>query len=108
METNGKRSKLFWKQKGLILNHLSEFGWLFTSNNRSRMYHYEFAKGSPQPAVLEKISDVLDVSTEILKVPDMKNIISIMHILFAVENEPKAKICNDVGCVTLPRIIGGC
>lgn len=101
METSGKKIRFFRKRNGLTLKRLGELLGFSSETAEVRIYQYESGLRTPRPTVLEKISGILDVSTGALTVPSMENANSIMHILFALEDEVGLEIYNDHGTIAL-------
>ena len=51
-----------------------------------RIAQYESGTRTPKADLLRKIADVLDVSPDALSVPDLDNVIGVMHTLFVLED----------------------
>ena len=51
-----------------------------------RIAQYESETRTPKADLLRKIADVLDVSPNALAVPDLDNVIGVMHTLFILED----------------------
>ena len=73
-----------------------------------RMAQYESGSRTPKADLVEKLADVLDVSTEALNVPNIDSYTGLMHTLFALEDLYGFKIDRLDGeiCIRLNKQIG--
>jgi len=70
-----------------------------------RIAQYESGTHTPKQNLVEKVTDVLDVSTNALNVPEIDSYVGIMHTLFALEDLYGLKIdrLNDEICIRVNR-----
>lgn len=83
----GKRIKFFRNRKGITLRKLGEEIGLKKESADVRIAQYETERRLPRESILCKIAEVLEVSPDALRVPNIDSVIGVMHTLFVLEDE---------------------
>lgn len=82
----GKRIRFIRKKRNMTMKHLGKAAGLPENSADIRIAQYESGTRTPKADLLRKIADVLDVSPDALSVPDLDNVIGVMHTLFVLED----------------------
>lgn len=82
----GKRIRFIRKKKGMTMKYLGIAAGLPENSADIRIAQYESGTRTPKADLLRKIADVLEVSPDALSVPDLDNVIGVMHTLFVLED----------------------
>ena len=82
----GKRIRVIRKKKGMTMKYLGIAAGLPENSADIRIAQYESGTRTPKADLLRKIADVLEVSPNALSVPDLDNVIGVMHTLFILED----------------------
>lgn len=82
----GKRIRFIRKKKGMTMKYLGIAAGLPEYSADIRIAQYESGTRTPKADLLRKIADVLEVSPDALSVPDLDNVIGVMHTLFVLED----------------------
>lgn len=82
----GKRIRFIRKKKGMTMKYLGIAAGLSENSADIRIAQYESGTRTPKADLLRKIADVLEVSPDALSVPDLDNVIGVMHTLFVLED----------------------
>ena len=91
----GKRIRFIRKKKGMTMKYLGIAAGLPENSADIRIAQYESGTRTPKADLLRKIADVLDVSPNALSVPDLDNVIGVMHTLFVLEDLYSFRITLD-------------
>ena len=70
----------------MTMKHLGKAAGLPENSADIRIAQYESGTRTPKADLLRKIADVLEVSPNALSVPDLDNVIGVMHTLFILED----------------------
>ena len=82
----GKRIRFIRKKRNMTMKHLGKAAGLPENSADIRIAQYESGTRTPKADLLRKIADVLEVSPDALSVPDLDNVIGVMHTLFVLED----------------------
>ncbi|MBQ3418296.1 MAG: helix-turn-helix transcriptional regulator [Ruminococcus sp.] len=82
----GKRIRFIRKKRNMTMKYLGTAAGLPEYSADIRIAQYESETRTPKADLLRKIADVLDVSPNALAVPDLDNVIGVMHTLFILED----------------------
>lgn len=82
----GKRIRFIRKKKGMTMKYLGIAAGLPENSADIRIAQYESGTRTPKADLLRKIADVLEVSPDALSVPELDNVIGVMHTLFVLED----------------------
>lgn len=82
----GKRIRFIRKKRNMTMKHLGKAAGLPDNSADIRIAQYESGTRTPKADLLRKIADVLEVSPDALSVPDLDNVIGVMHTLFVLED----------------------
>ena len=82
----GKRIRVIRKKKGMTMKYLGIAAGLPENSADIRIAQYESGTRTPKADLLRKIADVLDVSPDVLSVPNLDSISGVMHTLFVIED----------------------
>lgn len=82
----GKRIRFIRKKRNMTMKHLGKAAGLPENSADIRIAQYESETRTPKIDLLRKIADVLEVSPNALSVPDLDNVIGVMHTLFILED----------------------
>lgn len=82
----GKRIRFIRKKRNMTMKHLGKAAGLPENSADIRIAQYESGTRTPKADLLRKIADVLEVSPNALSVPDLDNVIGVMHTLFILED----------------------
>ena len=82
----GKRIRFIRKKRNMTMKFLGIAAGLPENSADIRIAQYESGTRTPKADLLRKIADVLDVSPDALSVPDLDNVIGVMHTLFVLED----------------------
>ena len=82
----GKRIRFIRKKRNITMKFLGIAAGLPECSADIRIAQYESGTRTPKADLLRKIADVLEVSPDALSVPDLDNVIGVMHTLFVLED----------------------
>lgn len=82
----GKRIRFIRKKRNMTMKYLGMAVGLPENSADIRIAQYESGTRTPKADLLRKIADVLDVSPDALSIPDLDNVIGVMHTLFVLED----------------------
>ena len=82
----GKRIRFIRKKRKMTMKYLGMAVGLPESSADIRIAQYESEMRTPKADLLRKIADELDVSPNVLAVPDLDSIAGVMHSLFIIED----------------------
>ena len=82
----GKRIRFIRKKRNMTMKHLGKAAGLPDNSADIRIAQYESGTRTPKADLLRKIADVLEVSPDALSVPELDNVIGVMHTLFVLED----------------------
>lgn len=101
----GERIKRIRLMRGMTLKYLGEAVGFPANNADVRMAQYEKGTRSPKADLTKQIADVLGVAPEALDVPNIESYLSVMHTLFALEDNYGLRIdkLNDEVCIRLDK-----
>ena len=101
----GERIRFIRNIRGMTQKYLGILVGLSEKTADVRMAQYESGSRTPKADLVEKVADVLDVSTNALNVPDIDSYVGVMHTLFALEDLYGLKIdrLNDEICIRVNR-----
>lgn len=101
----GERIKRIRLMRGMTLKYLGEAVGFPANNADVRMAQYEKGTRSPKADLTKQIADVLGVAPEALDVPNIESYLSVMHTLFALEDNYALRIdkLNDEVCIRLDK-----
>ena len=91
----GKRIRFIRKKKGMTMKYLGIAAGLPENSADIRIAQYESGTRTPKADLLRKIADVLEVSPNALSVPDLDNVIGVMHTLFILEDLYNVRFTPD-------------
>lgn len=83
---NGSRLKFIRKLRGLTQKQLGLMVDFPEKYAEIRIAQYESGRRTAKSDMLKKLSSCLRVEPEMLKIPEIKNDIQLMHILFQLED----------------------
>ena len=93
----GQRIKFFRNRKGMTQKQLGEQLGFKGKTSDVRMAQYESEARVPKIDLVKQMSQIFDVNTHALTVPDIDTHIGLMHTLFALEDMYGLKITNVEG-----------
>ena len=101
----GQRIKFFRNRKGMTQKQLGEQLGFMGKTSDVRMAQYESEARVPKIDLVKQMSQIFDVNTHALTVPDIDTHIGLMHTLFALEDMYGIKIGEIDGelCLRLDR-----
>ena len=101
----GQRIKFFRNRKGMTQKQLGEKLGFKGKTSDVRMAQYESEARVPKIDLVKQMSQIFDVNTHALTVPDIDTHIGLMHTLFALEDMYGIKIGEIDGelCLRLDR-----
>ena len=104
----GERIRFFRNLKGMTQKQLGVSAGFSEKTADIRMAQYESGTRSPKSDLTETLANILDVSENALKVPDIDSYIGVMHTLFAMEDLYGLKIdkLDDEICIRLNKNTG--
>lgn len=82
----GKRIRFIRKKRNMTMKFLGIAAGLPENSADIRIAQYESGTRTPKADLLRKTADVLEVSPNALSVPDLDNVIGVMHTLFILED----------------------
>lgn len=82
----GQRIKFFRNRKGMTQKQLGEQLGFKGKTSDVRMAQYESEARVPKIDLVKQISQIFDINTHALTVPDIDTHIGLMHTLFALED----------------------
>ena len=82
----GKRIRFIRQKRKMTMKYLGMAVGLPESSADIRIAQYESEMRTPKADLLRKIADELDVSPNVLAVPDLDSIAGVMHSLFIIED----------------------
>lgn len=82
----GKRIRFIRKKRGMTMKYLGIAAGLPENSADIRIAQYESGTRTPKADLLFKIANELGVSPNALSVPDLDNVIGVMHTLFVLED----------------------
>ena len=95
----GKRIRFIRKKRNMTMKFLGIAAGLPENSADIRIAQYESGTRTPKADLLRKIADVLEVSPNALSVPDLDNVIGVMHTLFILEDLYNVRFTPD-GCIS--------
>ena len=93
----GQRIKFFRHRKGLTQKQLGEQLGFKGKTSDVRMAQYESEARVPKIDLVKQMSQIFDINTHALTVPDIDTHIGLMHTLFALEDMYGLKVKNVDG-----------
>ena len=90
----GQRIKFFRNRKGMTQKQLGEQLGLKEKTSDVRMAQYESEARVPKIDLVKQMSQIFDINTHALTVPDIDTHIGLMHTLFALEDMYGLKVKN--------------
>ena len=104
----GQRIKFFRNRKGMTQKQLGEQLGFMGKTSDVRMAQYESEARVPKIDLVKQMSQIFDVNTHALTVPDIDTHIGLMHTLFALEDMYGIKIGEIDGevCLRLDKSAG--
>ncbi|MFR6520829.1 MAG: helix-turn-helix domain-containing protein [Lachnospiraceae bacterium] len=93
----GQRIKFFRNRKGMTQKQLGEQLGFKGKTSDVRMAQYESEARVPKIDLVKQMSQIFDVNTHALTVPDIDTHIGLMHTLFALEDIYGLKVKNVDG-----------
>ena len=101
----GQRIKYFRNRKGMTQKQLGEQLGFKGKTSDVRMAQYESEARVPKIDLVKQMSQIFDINTHALTVPDIDTHIGLMHTLFALEDMYGIKIEEIDGelCLRLDR-----
>ena len=93
----GQRIKFFRNRKGMTQKQLGEQLGFKGKTSDVRMAQYESEARVPKIDLVKQMSQIFDVNTHALTVPDIDTHIGLMHTLFALEDMYGLKVRNVDG-----------
>lgn len=93
----GQRIKFFRNRKGMTQKQLGELLGFKGKTSDVRMAQYESEARVPKIDLVKQMSQIFDVNTHALTVPDIDTYDGLMHTLFALEDMYGLKIKNISG-----------
>ena len=93
----GQRIKFFRNRKGMTQKQLGEQLGFMGKTSDVRMAQYESEARVPKIDLVKQMSQIFDVNTHALTVPDIDTHIGLMHTLFALEDMHGLKVKNVDG-----------
>ena len=104
----GQRIKFFRNRKGMTQKQLGEQLGFKGKTSDVRMAQYESEARVPKIDLVKQMSQIFDVNTHALTVPDIDTHIGLMHTLFALEDMYGIKIGEIDGelCLRLDKSKG--
>ena len=101
----GQRIKFFRNRKGMTQKQLGEQLGFMGKTSDVRMAQYESEARVPKIDLVKQMSQIFDINTHALTVPDIDTHIGLMHTLFALEDMYGIKIGEIDGelCLRLDR-----
>ena len=93
----GQRIKFFRNRKGMTQKQLGEQLGFKGKTSDVRMAQYESEARVPKIDLVKQISQIFDINTHALTVPDIDTHIGLMHTLFALEDMYGLKVKNVDG-----------
>lgn len=97
----GERLKFFREKRKMTQKHLGLLMGFPEKNADVRIAQYEAGTRVPKEKLLESLAGALGVSTTALKVPDIENIIMVMHIFFTLEDRYGLTVGKKEGKVVM-------
>ena len=93
----GQRIKFFRNRKGMTQKQLGEQLGFMGKTSDVRMAQYESEARVPKIDLVKQMSQIFDINTHALTVPDIDTHIGLMHTLFALEDMYGLKVKNVDG-----------
>lgn len=93
----GQRIKFFRNRKGMTQKQLGELLGFKEKTSDVRMAQYESEARVPKIDLVKQMSQIFDVNTHALTVPDIDTYDGLMHTLFALEDMYGLKVKNISG-----------
>ena len=93
----GQRIKFFRNRKGMTQKQLGELLGFKGKTSDVRMAQYESEARVPKIDLVKQMSQIFDVNTHALTVPDIDTYDGLMHTLFALEDMYGLKVKNISG-----------
>ena len=93
----GQRIKFFRNRKGMTQKQLGEQLGFKGKTSDVRMAQYESEARVPKIDLVKQMSQIFDINTHALTVPDIDTHIGLMHTLFALEDMYGLKVKNVDG-----------
>ena len=93
----GQRIKYFRNRKGMTQKQLGEQLGFMGKTSDVRMAQYESEARVPKIDLVKQMSQIFDINTHALTVPDIDTHIGLMHTLFALEDMYGLKVKNVDG-----------
>ena len=93
----GQRIKYFRNRKGMTQKRLGEQLGFKGKTSDVRMAQYESEARVPKIDLVKQMSQIFDINTHALTVPDIDTHIGLMHTLFALEDMYGLKVKNVDG-----------
>ena len=105
----GQRIKYFRNRIGMTQKQLGEKLGFKGKTSDVRMAQYESEARVPKIDLVKQMSQIFDVNTHALTVPDIDTHIGLMHTLFALEDIYGLKVKNvdgqPISVLTLPYLL---
>lgn len=86
MKCNHWRIRYFREKNNLTQKALGEMLGFPESSADVRIAQYETGTRAPREDIIKKLAEVFDVSQEALTVPDIENVMNMIHLLFEMED----------------------
>ncbi len=101
----GERIRFIRNLKGMTQKYLGVKVGFPEKTADIRMTQYESGSRAPRTDLINKLADVLDISTEALAVPDIDTYNGVLHTLFALEDIYGLRIGEIEGelCIRLDK-----
>ena len=101
----GERIRFFRNLRGMTQKHLGQVVGFPKKTADIRMAQYESGSRTPKADLVKQLADALDVSAEVLNVPNIDSYTGLMHTLFALEDLYGFKIDRLDGeiCIRINR-----
>ena len=94
----GQRIKYFRNRIGMTQKQLGEHLGFMGKTSDVRMAQYESEARVPKIDLVKQMSQIFDINTHALTVPDIDTHIGLMHTLFALEDIRYASTIGDSDC----------
>lgn len=101
----GERIRFIRNLRGMTQKWLGTHLGFSEKTSETRVGQYEIGVRTPKDDMIKSMAELLDVSPQALKLPDIDNYIALMHTLFAIEDiyGLKANIIDNEVCLDLAR-----
>ena len=101
----GERIRHFRKLSGMTMERLGETLGYSKRTAHVRLSQYENGVRGPKQELVDKLSDIFDVSPHALTVPDIDSYVGLTHTLFAMEDLYGLQVdyISDNICITLDK-----